>query len=383
MKKQTSPGNPFLFGKPVGGANFCNRSKELATLKALYESANSGWLYSPRRYGKTSLIRESFAQLDNDNISTAYVDFMPISAGQDVADVYMRGIAPMISGLFGNVGKALKDLKQMVTSFVPALTLDEEGMPVLTMSGQSRSGDASLVLEDVLQLPEKLAGKRKKRVVVAIDEFQEVTAVRGLEARLRSIMQHQENVSYIMAGSRASLLKTIFTSPERPFYQFAHHIIIDKIESRELELYVGGRFEYTEVVISKESVSAIIQLADCHPHFVQYFSSLAWQILKDGAAEGELVARLTDQVVTSMDPGFRMFYDDLAISQRKVLAHIASHDGAEILSERVRTRSHLGSAATVQTALAALEKKEVLVKENNLWKYVNPAFALWMRLLIV
>lgn len=379
MKKEQSPVNPFLFGKPVGGANFCNRSNELATLKALYESSNSGWLYSPRRYGKTSLIRESFAQLDDNGIYTAYVDFMPLSAGQDVADVYMRGIAPMISALLGNMARALKELKQMVTTFVPALTVDEEGRPLLTMAGQSRSGDSSMVLEDVVQLPEKLAAKRKKRVVIAIDEFQEVTAVRGLETRLRSIMQHQGHVSYIMAGSRASLLKTIFASPERPFYQFAHHIPISKIDSRELVRYVSGRFKTTDVAVGETVAREIVQLADCHPHFVQYFSSLAWQILRNGVPESELNTRLVDQVVTAMDPGFRMFYDDLAASQRKVLAHIARYDGAEILSERVRTQSRLGSAATVQTALAALEKKESLVKENSVWKYVNPAFALWMR----
>ena len=59
-----------------------------------------------------------------------------------------------------------------------------------------------------------------------------------------------------------------------------------------------------------------------------------------------------------MDPGFRMFYDDLAISQRKVLAHIAKNGGEEILSERIRMGSRLGSAATTQSALAALDKKE-------------------------
>lgn len=379
MKKQPSPVNPFLFGKPVGGANFCNRREELAALKALYESSNSGWLYSPRRYGKTSLIRESFAQLDDDSISTAYVDFMPVSAGQDVADIYMRGIAPMIAALLGNMSRALKELRQMVTSFVPALTVDEEGRPLVTMAGQSRRGDSPLVLEDVLQLPEKLAAKRKRRVVIAIDEFQEVAAIRGLETRLRSIMQHQAHVSYIMAGSRASLLKTIFASPERPFYQFAQHIPITKIHSRELVRYVAGRFKTTDVVVAEACAREIVQLADCHPHFVQYFSSLAWQILRNDVPESDLIPRLIDQVVSSMDPGFRMFYDELAISQRKVLAHIAAHDGTEILSERVRIQSRLGSAATVQTALAALEKKESLVKENSQWKYVNPAFALWMR----
>ncbi|MBN2718633.1 MAG: ATP-binding protein [Deltaproteobacteria bacterium] len=383
MTQTLSPANPFLFGKPVGGVNFCNRSTELATLRELYMSANSAWLYSPRRYGKTSLIKESFAQLDAPNIHTAYVDFLPISAGQDVAEVYMRGISPLVNTLFGNLTQALKELKQLATSFVPALTVDEDGKPVLTMTGHARVGDASPVLEDVLQLPEKLAQKRKQRVVVAIDEFQEVASIRGLEARLRSVMQHQQHVSYIMAGSRASLLKTIFTSPERPFYQFAHHIPIDKIDIQELVRYICGRFEYTHVDIADEHARQIVLLADCHPHFVQYFASIAWQIAKNGALDEELIPLLTEQVVTSMDPGFRMFYDDLAMSQRRILAHIAVNGGEEMLSERVRAGSRLGSAATVQTALAALEKKESLVRQNNEWKYINPAFALWVRHQIV
>ena len=84
--------NPFLFGKPVQGAFFCNRRKELQHLDRLFRSRNSGWLYAPRRYGKTSLIREAFALLEGDSISTAYVDLWPLTNDADFLFPFMSGI---------------------------------------------------------------------------------------------------------------------------------------------------------------------------------------------------------------------------------------------------------------------------------------------------
>lgn len=379
MPRKSPPMNPFLFGKPVGGEHFCNRSKELAELAALYRSANSGWLYSPRRYGKTSLIRESFALVQEKNLFTAYIDLMPVSAGQEAPLLLLEGLGPLLRAMTGGVEQALKALRAFVTSFSPSISLDREGNPFLTMVGARGGPAASPRLEEVVAIPERLAEKQRARVVIALDEFQEIAGVNGLEARLRTAMQNQRRVSYLMAGSQASLLKTIFTSPERPFYQFAHHIPISKIEERELVRYVAGRFAHTGVSISDAAVADLVSLSDRHPHFAQYFASCAWQLKNEGIADSALMGRLVDRVVSSMDPGFRMFFDSLSKSQRRLLVHMSVHGGEALLSEKQRLLGGLGSASTVQTALAALEKKEVLVQEENRWKLVNPAFALWIR----
>ena len=371
--------NPFLFGKPVDGEHFCNRRNELRRLRELFASQNSGWLYSPRRYGKTSLIREAFALTDDPDLYTAYVDLLGLQAGLSPAALFLRGIGPLVSRMSGGGERALAFVGSVVKSFVPALTLGEDGRPVLSVTpaaGSRHEPD----LDEVLALPERLAERHAVRVVIAIDEFQEVASVKGLEAQLRTIFQQQRRVSYLMAGSQASLLKTMFTSPERPFFQFGEHIPIRRIEEVELLRYVRGRFEHSGIVIRDRTLEAIVREARNHPHFVQYFASVAWDLRNGGRADDEqFLRRLVDRVVSALDPGFRAFFEGLAASQKRILLDAARHGGRSLLSGQRRRDANLGGASTVASALKVLADKEVMAKEGDSWEFVNPAFRLWVR----
>jgi uncharacterized protein len=370
--------NPFLFGKPVQGEHFCNRRDELRRLLALFRSRNSGWLYSPRRYGKTSLIHEAFALAEGESYRTALVDLMVLQAGDDPASVFLAGYGRLLSAMTGSMERALKVVAGLARSFVPAVTVDAEGRPVLSVAPASARG-ASPDLAEVLDLPEQLAERRGERVVVALDEFQEVARIQGLEVRLRTIMQRHRNVSYLMAGSRSSLLRTMFTSPERPFFQFGEHIPIQRIEDVELVRYVRGRFASSGVPIRDDLVEEIVRAAESHPHFAQYFASVAWNLRTSGRAEdGEFMEALEEEVVSALDTGFRMFFDGLAAAQVRVLVDVARHGGEEVLSEDRRQAGRLGSASTVASALTALAGKEVVARDDGLWRFVNPAFRLWV-----
>jgi hypothetical protein len=380
MGKEATPANPFQFGKPVTGELFCNRTRELARIAEVMDSRNSAWLHSPRRYGKTSLIREAFAVVEAKGLHTAYVDLQGLQAGLSVAELYLRGVGPLIPRLTGGVERALQAVAGFARSIVPTISLDEQGAPVLSVAPAARDRGAEPGLEEALDLPEKLAGPGGQRVVVAIDEFQEIARVAGLEARLRSAMQHHRHVTYLMAGSRASLLRDLFTSPERPFFQFAEHIPIEKIERGELLRYVLGRFATTGVDIGETTAGELVDLADCHPHFVQYFASVAWNLCREGVADDAgFVPRVVDRIASSLDPGFRMYFDGLAASQQRLLVHVAVRGGEALMSEDARHKGRLGGPSTVGSALAALEGKDVLSRRDDGWSFVNPGFALWIR----
>jgi uncharacterized protein len=371
--------NPFQFGRPVTGELFCNRRKELAHLQDLFRSRNSGWLYSPRRYGKTSLIKEAFALVEEQGLYTAYVDFMAISSGVPVAELYLRGIGPLVPQMTGGMERALTVVSGLLKSFVPAVSINDSGSPVLSVAPIARDSGAEPALEELLDLPEKLAQRTGSRVVVAIDEFQEVSHIKGLEERLRSAMQHHERVTYLMAGSRAGLLRDLFTSPERPFFQFGEHIQIERIARVELIRYVSGRFATTGVRIADSMIEKLVDLAAFHPHFVQYFASVAWNLCREtGCAEEELEEKVVERIVSALDPGFRMFFDSLAPSQKRLIVYIACNDGRLLTADHVRKKGRLGSASTVSSAVSVLAEKEVLVREKNEWFFVNPGFRLWV-----
>ncbi len=340
-------------------------------------SPNSGWLYSPRRYGKTSLIREAFALVEDEDLHTAYVDLWPIGGGADLIRPFLAGISPLISKLGGGVERGLRLLRSLLHSFVPAVGIDDNGRPVFSVAPAGRLDQPGL--EELLDLPERLAERHGARVVIAFDEFQEIAHVKGLEARLRAVMQHQQRVSYLLAGSRASLLRTMLTSPQRPFYQFGEHVPIGRIPTKELVRYVRGRFEWSGVQVREGLAREVVTLAGGHPHFVQYFASVAWNLLAGNVPDDEAtIGRVREQVVASLDPGFREIFEGLSAAQRRVLVELAAGGGKELLSEARRTAAGLGSASTVASALEALAAKQILEREAGVSTFLDPAFRLWV-----
>jgi hypothetical protein len=219
-------------------------------------------------------------------------------------------------------------------------------------------------------------------VVIALDEFQEVAKIKGLESRLRSVMQHQRRVSYLLAGSQASLLREMFSAPERPFFHFAEHVPIGRIPRGELVRYVHGRFRWSGLDVAEGTAAALVDLAEDHPNFVQQFAAVAWNLLQQGVPEGdELRTQVIAQVVASQDTGFRMIFDRLAASQRRILVEVAQRGGAALLSTARREAGRLGPASTVTSALDRLAEQEILVREreDGTWWYLNPAFRLWVQ----
>ncbi len=49
--------NPFEYGGVVSGEAFCNREKETSDLVRAMENGEKLFVFSERRYGKTSLVR--------------------------------------------------------------------------------------------------------------------------------------------------------------------------------------------------------------------------------------------------------------------------------------------------------------------------------------
>ncbi len=370
--------NPFLFGKPVGGTFFCDRRRELRRLAVLFRSPNSAWLLSPRRYGKTSLIREAFELAEGESFHTAYVDLYPLQAGRLFVRPLLAGIGPLVLGMAGTAERALQVLRSLARSFVPALTVDDLGKPALTFSAAGPPGPEPEV-EEVVDLPQRLAERYDTRVVVALDEFQAVAKVSRLEARLRGVMQHQDRVSYVLAGSRPSVLREMVSSPDRPFYQFGELIPLGRIEPPELLRYVSGRFESAGRPVAPATARRIVEVGAGHPHFTQYLASVVWSLLAEGVPEGDgLLAHGMERIAAALDAGFRPLFESLSAAQRRVLVEVAIRGGRELLAERRRLAGGLGGASTVASALAALVRRDILEREGAEHRFVDPALGLWL-----
>ena len=165
--------NPFHYGEVVAGADFADRESELKSMVSDLVGPSRIFMVSPRRYGKTSLIMRALEEIKLKGELTVYVDLFRASSLEELADVYAKSIFEAVEG---GVEKAIRFVKEMLPSLSPEVTLDEEGKPSLSLG--LRHGRAKN-LEDIFDLPERIAKKRNKRMVVALDEFQEITELGG------------------------------------------------------------------------------------------------------------------------------------------------------------------------------------------------------------
>ncbi len=192
--------NPFQFGKVVRDKQFCNRQRELHDLTSTIKNGNSLWLYSPRRYGKTSLIINVFSRIEN--VKTIYFDLFNIRDNREFATKYLNVLTHELFTWKHGVTSILKKFSDYLKNITPTVSLDAMGNPSIGLDIKPK--EISRTIESILELPQKL--NYSKPICIAFDEFQEVERLDPfLKNIMRSVFQHQQNVSYIFLGSKESL----------------------------------------------------------------------------------------------------------------------------------------------------------------------------------
>ena len=133
--------NPFEYGSVVSGDAFCNRERELGDLTRAMENAEKLFVFSERRYGKTSLVRAALGKLPRKGYVCAYVDLWPTDSDATFVTAVAKAITESMSS---SVEKVLETARKFFGSLAPSVTADEEGKPVLTfgLNKQARPGVA-------------------------------------------------------------------------------------------------------------------------------------------------------------------------------------------------------------------------------------------------
>jgi uncharacterized protein len=377
--------NPFRYGHIAVGEHFTDRAREIHELVSDVRSGQSVVIISPRRFGKTSLVMRARDQLVKHGTLVAYADLFRATTKQrlvdEVATALYRGVA---SPLERARARAL-DLFQMLP-VQPRLTLGKDGSPSLELSPLARAEDLDRTLQQLLELPERLAAERGRRAVVVLDEFQEIVALdAALPAVLRSIVQAQQHVAYVYLGSRQHLMSRVFTDRNEPLYRSARPLPLGPITPTEFTRFIRSRFESTNVWIEDGAIAHILGLTGGHPHDTQELCHFTWAL---GAATGSVVtAAHVDQalarVVEAEDAHYTTLWESLGRSQRPLVQAIAREPGSGLYSEGFRQRHRLGSAATVQKALKTLLDREVIEGSTTHGYHVPDVFfRAWMRAML-
>lgn len=370
--------NPFKFGTIVKGDNFCNRNNELSTIKNYVKDGYSVWLYSPRRYGKSSLIQKAFSEISD--VKTIYFDLYNVKSLDDFSKKYASLLAENLFSWKQEVKKLTKKLSHYFTNLHPSVSFDERGNPSFSLDVNEIS--QQIDVETLLKIPEKFSEETGQKICIAFDEFQEIERIEPFLVNwMRSSFQTQKNVSYIFLGSQQSLMENIFTSGQSPFYEFAVKMKIDPIGKQELEKFIYNKFKGKGLKISTKNCHDILDLSDGHPHFTQYFASVVFDMIRNGFNQDDenFAKNWMEKIIQSQSLVFQNIYDQLTNIQRNTIYTIALlKNEEELFSLQTQKKYRLPASSSLSTAIESLIKKGLIIKANKKYYILNPVMKAWL-----
>lgn len=374
--------NPFVYGEVVPVAAFADRVVELDRLVTDLAAGQKVFLISPRRFGKSSLIRHALAAMARRGALT--IDVTVSSFSSYVA--FLEGYARALVAAETRGNRARTWLREMVKSARAEVqyTVDAGPLGALSVSfpGVRSERDISRLAQEVFALPARLADTRGRTVVVALDEFQAIAGFNGgsVEHALRAAVQHQRNVGYVFAGSEPSLMERMLGS-KRPFYKAGPVIRLDKIPADEFADFIDGRFHHSGIKPEAGLGAAIVDLAGNLPYDVQRLAHETWDEVRTG---GRRRATLDDlhqalrRLLAQQHTMFEAAWERLTLAQRSVLRAVVLEDGRELLSAEVRARHRLGGASSVQYALGSLLREDLISREVDRYVVVDSLLREWV-----
>jgi len=373
--------NPFVYGEVVPPAAFVDREEELDRLRRDLDDGQKVFLISPRRYGKSSLIRQALRAAARGGALTCEVTVASYSSYLGFLEGYTRALAGLQQRW--DLARAwLKDALEGVRIDVRPEAGDGPGRLAVTFPDVRTGRELSQIATAVFALPARLADARRRRVVVALDEFQAIAGFNGgsIEQSLRAAIQHQRRVGYVFAGSEPSLMERML-GPRRPFYKAGPVMRLEKIPADIFADFIESRFARTGLKPEPGVGAAHVELAGNMPYDVQRLAHETWD---DAHAAGRRRVDLDDlhrtlsRLLAQQDMLFEAMWQRLTLPQRATLRAVVVSEGRELLSADVRLRYRLGGASTVQSALAALVREDVVAREHQDYTVVDSLLREWV-----
>ena len=354
--------NPFRYGEIVSGSFFTDRTRELADLVSDALSGQNVVIISPRRYGKTSLVLNARERLSAHGALVAYVDLLRVSTLKELADELATAIH---NGVFAPLDRAKDQISDAFANLPvrPSFKLNTDGSWSVELSVADRPREGEDLLERLLELLQEVARKRKRRVVLILDEFQQVVEIDDhLPALIRSVFQVQSDLAHIFLGSRQHLMRRVFTDENLPLYRSARPLPLGVIDATEFAAFIRERCKATHVGIDQAAVDHILAITGCHPHDTQELAYFTWGLARaaDGIITTSVVDAAMNKVLAAEDAHYTTLWESLTLAQRRVLQALARERGTQVFGEAFRREHRLGAASTVQAAIERLVEREIV-----------------------
>jgi len=361
--------NPFKFGGLVTGEDFADRESEMAEILREVRDGMNVLMFSSRRMGKSSLLAEMMRRHEKEFI-WVYVDLYGITTKARMVEAYMSAL---VRSAYGTAEKVVAGARELITSTRLRVVLGDKGEPGVELS----MGEPTVPeIQGIMDVPERLARKKGKRIVVVFDEFQEIGSLDGvaLLKAMRSRMQTHKHVSYIFAGSKRHLLLSIFEEREGAFYKSARPMELGSIPKEDFVRFLIAKFAESGGSISPVTASGIIDASGGNTYYAQQIAHELFDISsrpKLGDLDGAVTASISHQ-----SPAFQVLWDSIkSPSQRSYLLAVA-REGRSTPRSILIQKYRLKSQSHVQKAISHLDARGIT--ENG--EILDPMLVLWLRM---
>ena len=378
--------SPFQYGTLVDKESFVNRVEERKQLKELLGSGINVMLISPRRWGKSSLVKVAMDELtqEDKHIRVCFIDAFSIKTEAEFYRIFAREV---ISCAASTLEKRLEDVKQFLKAVSPSITLKSDPTDTLSFDLKLELEEKSVM--EILELPEKIAAakgihliaqKKGCNIVVCIDEFQQLALLPGyksMEGKMRSAWQKQQQVSYCFYGSKRHMMMDIFNNSSNPFYRFGQVLFLQKIKKEEWVPFIVNAFHRTNKEISEQQAEQLCDIVKCHSWYLQQLCYFIWSGTSEKVTD-EIIEIRTHQLIDTNMPMFMNDTENLTAAQTAMLRAVA--DGEyRFNSIPVVRKYELGSAQTITRNKRMLTERDFIEKEGNKYVFSDPIFELWFR----
>ena len=368
----------FVYGVAVSDYNFIGRERETKRLLDNFKGGINVILMSPRRLGKTSLVKHVCNKLDDKDIITVYLD---IFGCKSEYDFYNKLATEVLKQTASKHELWFEEAKEFLYRLTPKISFSPE--PNSDFSISLGITPKTHTPEEVLQMTETIAIKRKKRIVICIDEFQQIGEMsnsKQIQARLRTVWQHQKHVSYCLFGSKHHLMSTIFLHRSMPFFQFGDTISLNKIATEDWVEYIVSHFADGKRTISHALAEEICKFTENYSAYVQQLAWLVFTLKEEGETVTEDdVRQAENDLLATNNILFMQMIEPLSEFQLNFLRAIASGIKKDFGLSEVREEYNLGSYSNITRLKTALLERDLIEKQETEWVITDPIFAKWLK----
>lgn len=369
--------NPFVTKGYVGPEYFCDRVKETKKIVELTTNGNNMALISPRRVGKTDLIRHCLHQPEiKKDYYTFHIDIYATTSLRDFVNVFGKAILdelkPQGKAVWESFLGALRSLRSEIT-------YDINNFPTWSLG----LGDIEYPATTLDEIFEYL-NKADKHCIVAIDEFQQIINYNdepNIEATLRTYIQKCVNATFIFSGSKRHLMGEIFTSPSRPFYQSVLIMNLPPIPVDKYTEFAQYQFCKYGKFIEGDVVENIYQRFDAVTSCIQrVLNVLFLKTLPEQTCDINMVDDAVEYILDMFSETYSDLLDRIPEKQREVFIAIAREGKVKgITGKAFIKKHHLQTVSVITAAVRGLLEKDLITVDKGIYTVYDPFFALWLR----